>query len=291
MIKLANNQIKNEVRRMWKACFDDSEEFMDLYFSEKYKNENTLIYFEDNKALASLQMLPYRFTFCGVEIEASYISGACTLPEYRNRGCMAKLLLAAFDIMRERNIPLSILIPAEEWLYDYYARYGYETVFEADGKEIPLKEIVEQANGDMNAAYSAFDALFRTKDFCVQKTKADFIAIVKDGEQDHFPKKTNLSGMARIIDAHALLNIFAAKYPEKAYSFALKDEIIPQNSAYYKLESGKLNSSKSASEEPSLYFNPACLCRLLFGFRLGELPKSISENFISQQTTMNLMLE
>ena len=291
MIQLANKRTEWEVRQMWKTCFNDSDEFTDLYFSEKYTNENTLIYFEGDKAVASLQMQPYRFNFCGTEIPVAYISGACTLPEYRHRGLMGKLLLEAFNLMREREIPLSILIPAEAWLYDYYAQYGYETVFEAEKKEIPLKEIIAKSNGDMDAAYSVFNELFRNKDFCIQKTKADFITIVKDAELDGFPTKTNLSGMARIIDAQALLKIFGMKYPEKLVSFALEDKIISQNSAYYELQSGKLNILKINPEEKTFHFNPNGLCRLLFGFRLEELPKNEAENFISHQPIMNLMLE
>jgi predicted acetyltransferase len=219
MIQLANNNTKEEVRKMWKICFDDSDEFMDLYFSEKYRNENTLIYFEENRAVASLQMLPYQFTFCGEEAPAAYISGACTLPEYQNRGYMSKLMIAAFELMCEREILLSILIPAEAWLYDYYAKFGYEKVFFADEDEIPLLKILQKSKDDLNIAYAMFDKLFREKDFCVQKTKADFITIVKDAEIDGFPPKANLSGMARIIDAKKLLAIFTKKYPEKELIF------------------------------------------------------------------------
>ena len=290
MIKLASDETKQEVRQMWKTCFEDSDEFMDLYFSEKYQNENTLIYFEKGKAAASLQMLPYQFTFCDVEIPISYISGACTLPEYRNRRYMGKLLLAAFDIMQERNIPLSILTPAEEWLYDYYTRYGYETVFELGEKEIPLEHIVKESNGDMDAAYSTFDKLFRNRDFCIQKTKSDFITIVKDVELDGFPPKKNLSGMARIINANRLLSIHSKKYPEKIYSFKLNDKIIKRNIFYYETDSNTTKTSKTLSKTP-ICIDSACLCRLLFGFRLNELPKNITEGFVEQHPIMNLMLE
>jgi len=198
MITFANKQTRIAVRRMWKICFNDSEAFMDLYFSEKYKDENTLVYIEDNQVVASLQILPYSFTFYGENIPISYISGACTLPEFRNRGLMEKLLIASFEVMKQRNIPLSIVIPANENLYKYYEKFGYEKVFGKDDTEIPLKEIWEKSNGDLDVAYQAFNQLFEGKDFCIQKTKADFRTIIKDAILDDFPPKTNLSGMARI---------------------------------------------------------------------------------------------
>ena len=213
---------------MWEICFDDTEEFMDLYFSEKYRNENTLIYFIDNQAVASLQMLPYQFTFYGEEIPVAYISGVCTLPEFQGRGYMGKLMISAFDLMREREIPLSILIPAEKWLYDYYARFGYEKVFEADKIEIPLLEILQKSNNDLDIAYAVFDGIFRKKDFCVQKTKADFATIVRDAEMEGFPPKTNLAGMARVIDAEKLLAIFAKKHPGKRIVFENEKDLCRQ---------------------------------------------------------------
>ncbi len=77
----------------------------------------------------ALQMLPYRMSFGETSLDVSYISGAATRPEYRNRGLMGRLLKESFEIMRSRNIPLSALIPAESWLYDYYASKGYASVF------------------------------------------------------------------------------------------------------------------------------------------------------------------
>jgi len=208
MICFADKHTRPAVRRMWKTCFNDSEAFMDLYFSEKYKDENTLIYIEDNQAVASLQILPYLFTFYGENIPVSYISGACTLPEFRKRGIMGKLLIASFEVMKQRDIPLSILIPSNENLYKYYKKFGYEKVFEKDDAEIPLKEIWEKSNGDLDLAYQTFNQIFKNKDFCIQKTKSDFLTIIKDAKSDNFPPKTNLSGMARVIDAEYLIALY-----------------------------------------------------------------------------------
>ncbi|MDR0872475.1 MAG: GNAT family N-acetyltransferase [Prevotellaceae bacterium] len=210
---------KSAVRQMWKTCFDDSEAFLDLYFGEKYEDKNTLIGYENDRAVASLQMLPYRFRFCGVDIPIAYISGACTLPEFRNRGYMGELLAASFEVMAQRNIPLSILVPAETWLFDYYARFGYEQVFFADNAEIPLRKIIDKANGDVDTAYQEFNRLFNGKDFSIQKSKADFRTIIKDAELDDFSPRNNLSGMVRVIDGDYLKSLYKNKYPEKSFDF------------------------------------------------------------------------
>jgi len=67
MIQFADDRTKQQVWDMWKTVFGDPDDYMEIYFRYKYRNENTLLYIEDGKAVSSLQMLPYQFTFCGTE--------------------------------------------------------------------------------------------------------------------------------------------------------------------------------------------------------------------------------
>ena len=107
MIQFANEHTMPLVRQMWKTCFGDADDFLDILFKYKYRNENTLIYFDGDKAVASLQMLPYTMTFYGEEIPFAYLAGLCTLPEYRRRGYMDQLIHRAHYVIGERGIPLS----------------------------------------------------------------------------------------------------------------------------------------------------------------------------------------
>ena len=112
--------MKREVMELWRICFDDTEEFVQFYFDKKYKEENALVYWdEQGAAIAALQTPLYPMTFGVTQIVTGYISGACTHPLARARGVMTKLLREAFYVMRGRKIPVSTLIPASEWLYDY----------------------------------------------------------------------------------------------------------------------------------------------------------------------------
>ena len=86
MIRYADDTNKQQVYDMWKTVFGDPDEYMEIYFREKYRNENTLIYMKDGKAVSSLQLLSYQFTFCEKEIPVIYLSGVSTLPEYRGKG-------------------------------------------------------------------------------------------------------------------------------------------------------------------------------------------------------------
>ena len=115
---------------LWHRCFEDTDEFIRFYFERKYSDANSLIYEENGKALSALQMLPYPMRWENVTVDTSYISGACTLPDVRNRGFMTLLLQNALQEMYDRGIAFSTLIPAEDWLFGYYAGQGYVTVFD-----------------------------------------------------------------------------------------------------------------------------------------------------------------
>ena len=121
--------MREKVKKLWKLCFNDSEEFTELYFRLRYNNDINIAIQSGEEVIAALQMLPYPMTFEGEDIHTAYISGACTHPDYRNRGVMHELLSQAFARMLHNNVALSTLIPAEPWLFDYYGRSGYAPVF------------------------------------------------------------------------------------------------------------------------------------------------------------------
>ncbi len=121
--------IKEHIKTLWTQCFTDSEAFTDLYFRLRYRDDRNLALWEDQQPVAALQILPYPMIFHGESLPTGYISGACTHPDYRNRGLMGQLLKQAFHKMGQEGNALTTLIPAEPWLFDYYARFGYAPVF------------------------------------------------------------------------------------------------------------------------------------------------------------------
>ena len=292
MIQFATQNTEPLLRSMWKTCFEDTDEFIDLHFSRKYKAKNTLIYFDGDVAAASLQMFEYEITFYGETLPFYYLAGLCTLPQHRKKGYMAQLIAEAHRIMEQRDIPLSILIPAEEWLYGFYRKYGYEQVFEGDGDTtVPLKEILDTYS-DIGNAYRVFDMASRSKDFYVQKTFEDFEAIVAEYYMDGCPPKHNLSAMAHIIDKQYLLNLYAAQKlkndndPHTAFRLLITDSEPPQ---CYQIQNGY--AQLCPAEHVDIEADICLLCRLLFGFKTSKLPQPYPTLFAEHQPVINLMLE
>ena len=121
---------KPQLIDLWRTSFDDSEEFIKLFFDRVYKKENALFIEKDGKIVSALQMLPYVMTYYGTEISVSYIYGACTLPSERGQGFMRQLIQKAFEVMESRKVALTVIIPADPWLFDYYRDLGYTEAFD-----------------------------------------------------------------------------------------------------------------------------------------------------------------
>lgn len=291
MIKYADNTIAPQVRHMWKTVFDDPEAYMDIYFRDKYRNENTLVYVEDGKPVASLQMLPYLFSFCGREIPIAYISGACTLPEYRRKGYMSALLVQSFHEMRKRNIPLSLLVPQEAGLVDFYARFGFAPAFDAGTEELPsLKELLARHPDDLYGAYCEFDEWFREKDVTVQKSFDDFRSIVEEAALFGFPPKRNLMGMARLIDAETLLRFFAQQYRDKNFSLSVKDSILSENADTFVVQGGDCKRQYK-ERDPLFQVGVGELVQLLLGYHTSLKNEPLRSFFPEKKPQMNFMLE
>ena len=67
---------KSQLIDLWRTSFNDSEEFIKLFFDRVYKKENALFIEKNGKIVSALQMLPYVMTYYGKEISVNYIYGA-----------------------------------------------------------------------------------------------------------------------------------------------------------------------------------------------------------------------
>lgn len=100
--------MREQVKKLWKLCFNDSDEFTEMYFRLRYNNEVNIAIQSGEEVIAALQILPYPMTFGGKEISTGYVSGACTHPDYRNRGAMRELLSQAFARMQQTESPFPL---------------------------------------------------------------------------------------------------------------------------------------------------------------------------------------
>lgn len=79
---------------------------------------------EGSKAIGHLQF-PQLALSLGEEIlPAGYVVAVCTHPDHRGNGIMRPLLQEALRREKARGDVVSVLLPAEDWLYRYYTSVG-----------------------------------------------------------------------------------------------------------------------------------------------------------------------
>lgn len=290
MIHFITPSTRHQILDMWRVCFGDSQPYFDIYFREKYKDENTLAYFVGDKVVASLQLLHYNFTFCGAEIPIAYISGACTLPEERKKGYMEVLLKKAFHEIANRDIPLSILVPEEKWLLGFYDKYGYAQTFDAGADVVLLDELMKRHPNNLPAAYKEFDGLYRYQEMTVQKTFDDFRVVVEEAAGYDFTPKKSLAGMARVIDARLMLDLFSKQYPNKTFSIEVVDDILPQNNLFLAINNGVVLDTE-VKHATHLQLTIYDLAQALLGYNTSEKYELFKDVFPEHQPQMHFMME
>lgn len=72
--------MREKIKSLWKLCFNDSDEFTDMYFRLRYSNEVNIAIQSGEEVIAALQILPYPMTFGKSEIKTGYVSGPVRIP-------------------------------------------------------------------------------------------------------------------------------------------------------------------------------------------------------------------
>ncbi|MEG2429541.1 MAG: GNAT family N-acetyltransferase [Oscillospiraceae bacterium] len=117
------------MKHIWKSCFDDTQEYIDMFFETAYTPQNALVAFYDLKPVGMLFLLPARLYFDDRKFDGRYIYAASVSPEYRKKGIMRELEKAAQQFVKSQKADFISLIPQTDGLYKMYEKLGYKTAF------------------------------------------------------------------------------------------------------------------------------------------------------------------
>jgi hypothetical protein len=262
------DRILQETRDLWKLVFNDSDKFMDLYFSRVYKPKYNVTCQLNHHVVAALQTLPYALLYHGQELPAVYISGVSTHPDYRHQEIGNNLMRQAHFNLFYKNVVYAALIPAEDWLYEWYAKCGYA----------PRITCLPHSTDVLSTSFKAFDRWQREKTCILLHKQADFDVAKEDillAGADYQPAREPIQGMIRVINALKALRSYAAQNPSLNCTIRIEDDHdIPMNNAYYILSEGQVKQT----DEPD-----AAARRM----SINELADWIFQN---EHAEMNLML-
>lgn len=135
----------DRTRSLWEDVFsDDTEKFLDYYYSVVAKNNQIYTVEEDGAIQSMLHLNPYPTYIEGQERLINYIVGVATRSSYRKRGYMEAMLRLSLKHMYQKKEPFTFLMPAAEAIYSPYdfvtvsEQTHYEYQGERDGRGMPV---------------------------------------------------------------------------------------------------------------------------------------------------------
>lgn len=183
---------RDDIRRIWTECFADTRQYVEMYFSQIYRDDEAMLLTDpQGNAVSSLMLQKYAMSFHSSDVPVSYIAGAATRRAHRGKGYMGQLMEMALRESAERGDMLVALIPASEALYIFYRRWGFSTVFytkeqrftsfhpfTVEGNYHPFREEEDPA------VWCAFDRLQRRRNCYILHSERDFYNILSDLRTD-----------------------------------------------------------------------------------------------------------
>lgn len=167
MIRFADEKDIPGLKEIWHISFGDSKEYIDMFMEHQFKEALTVVYEEDSKILSMFFLFRCDFVINEKTHPSFYLYAAATLPQYRGKGIMGKMLGFSKSYAVKKDFDFVILSPAEKSLYDYYGRFGFKTCFKSQKITLDLKSEDEYA---ANFSENDFEKMLTLRNAAVKKS-------------------------------------------------------------------------------------------------------------------------
>ncbi len=111
-VRLMRSSDAADCRRLWEACFPDSDSFNDWFFQNRFLPRWGVCLLHDGTLASAVYSLPIHVRVRNVLLPASMLAGVSTFPEYSGRGYMKQVFTRYMQEVRGANIPLAVHTPA-----------------------------------------------------------------------------------------------------------------------------------------------------------------------------------
>ncbi|MDO9534017.1 MAG: GNAT family N-acetyltransferase [Bacillota bacterium] len=129
-IRLANKGEIIRQKEIWRASFGDNERYIDFYYANRYREEETLLLLQDERIAAMLTMLPVKIFVSDLRsYNSTMLYAIATDPNYQLQGFATRLLEYAHHYLQGKNNIFTLLVPTTKQLFDFYGKQGYQNGF------------------------------------------------------------------------------------------------------------------------------------------------------------------
>lgn len=160
-ITYATRQMIPQLTQIWIEAFGDEKEYVDFYFTNRFCENDMLVFLLDGKPVSMISMLPAylrvnkqsnNVKVTGMRRPIRYIYAVATRIAYRGRGYARELIEEAYRILQ---VPL-VLEPATDQLFNYYQHMGFRSAFSISEYSIPMYKH-QSAESDVTMRAAEFE--------------------------------------------------------------------------------------------------------------------------------------
>lgn len=227
-------RIKEETEKLYDETFHDPDSFRKLYFDKVFTDERNIICQIGNHVVGALQAIPYSLRQGGSEANASYIYAVSVAADCRRQHVGSSLMRQAHHTLYYRDTVFAVLIPAEPWLFDWYAAMGYTQV--ADAITAP-EGVTDMSFEDFNQWQQSLPcAVLQTKESLA--TAQEMLKVCGETCSPAAP------AMLRVINARKALQFYAAQRPNLTLDLRVyNDKDIALNNIYFHIANGECHQT------------------------------------------------
>ncbi|WP_088227649.1 GNAT family N-acetyltransferase [Desulfosporosinus sp. FKB] len=129
-MRLAEIGEEQQQKEIWKLCFGDPERYINFFFTNRYKADETAVMLDDREILAMLTMMPVKTAISDHHsYNTAMLYAIATAPEYQNQGLASKLIDYSCQYLKPCKAEVFVLVPANLKLFDFYRKLGFRNGF------------------------------------------------------------------------------------------------------------------------------------------------------------------
>ncbi|HHV64220.1 MAG TPA: GNAT family N-acetyltransferase [Peptococcaceae bacterium] len=147
-IRLAQKGEIAPQKEIWKLCFADSAEYINLFYDYRYEEGETLLLLQDGNIVSMLTMRPVTLVnSSGAGVSSVMLYALATHPKFRHKGLMTQLMDFCHQALAEQGIFYAILVPEGLKLANFYRKFGYRHAFFVREAKLSASSLVKLPGG------------------------------------------------------------------------------------------------------------------------------------------------
>jgi GNAT superfamily N-acetyltransferase len=124
-IRPAEKQDIPALCEIWEQCFDDSREYIELFYQSNFDRVKTLVYCRDGRPVSMMHLIDAVFRDGEKCQPARFVYATGTLKEYRNKGSMSALIKHITEAADKDGYAL-FLKPSSPSTEEFYKSFGFK---------------------------------------------------------------------------------------------------------------------------------------------------------------------